>query len=131
MSKLYSLTSYYVGNEYLQEQFRGYFTSPEKAIEYVYWTMVYQVYRGYTDTISQIIWRNHSNVQWSGYNPENGVKDPKDRGMPIYQIAIQSPDYEYHEKEKLDEFVQEKSLPRLNDVMRVVDYLNREEHNAT
>lgn len=45
----------------------GVFTTPEKAMEYLYYSDVLQINRGYMRHLEPIIWVNDSGLHWYGY----------------------------------------------------------------
>ena len=101
----------------------GIFTSPEKAIEYVYWTDVYRVYRGWSSEIDTVVWIDaYGNGNLYGYTPdllryrkEGFIGEAK---YHIYLVAINGT---APVLEELRLFREEKNLPKLNDVMERED----------
>lgn len=53
----------------------GFFTSPEKAMEYIYWSSVYGVYHGHEPGyITPVEWRFRVDGQWRGYDANDPDK---------------------------------------------------------
>lgn len=113
MSDFYILTN-------ANGQTLGIFTTPEKAMEHVYLTEIYQVYRGYKDAPSRLIWEDDRGVNWYARSPEEFELRPMNRPAARYEIHIAQLDWLVPVENEIRAFAQK--FPPQNELMPVVAY---------
>lgn len=113
------VTNFYVLTN-IHGQTLGIFTSPQKAMEHVYLTEIYHVYRGYNDTPSRLIWEDDCGVNWYARSPEEFGLRPMHRPAARYEIHIAELDWLVPVENEIRAYAQK--FPSQSELMPVVAY---------
>jgi len=101
--------------------FWGAFETVEQAFEYVYLSYVYQVYRGYSGTVPDLLWRDTNGWRYSAYPEVEGMKTPQYRGAPLFIIQKYSVPSDHVLAEDLKKFAahEKKTFPNFADWLQI------------
>lgn len=108
------------------DQVIGIFTTPEKAMTYVYLSQIYQWWRGYSRTLHKYIWLDDSGLHWYAHLEEDAFKEPKDRGRAQLEIHILTVDRMPPCDNELWEYATEQRLPTEADLTVVKSYWDKQ-----
>lgn len=89
-------------------------------MEHVYLTEIYQVYRGYKDAPSRLIWEDDFGVNWYAREPEDFGISPWKRKPARYEIHLAELDWLVPVENEIRAFAQK--FPSQSELMTVVAY---------